>query len=69
MLVAVFLSVWGDGLYSGARSVEEVSPLTIVTLRVIITAMSVFDVGWVSWLVVRLRALDKAVKAAQVSAA
>ncbi|KAG6909971.1 hypothetical protein DXG01_014240 [Tephrocybe rancida] len=55
IILAFFLTLWRGGLSTNASPMTNTHPLTSISIRIIITAMSLADVAWISWLVVTLK--------------
>ncbi|KAG6914485.1 hypothetical protein DXG01_016972 [Tephrocybe rancida] len=58
IILAFFLTLWRGGLSTNASPMTNTHPLASVSVRIIITAMSLVDVAWISWLVVTLKYLE-----------
>ncbi|KAG6906151.1 hypothetical protein DXG01_015668 [Tephrocybe rancida] len=58
IILAFFLTLWRGGLSTNASPMTNTHPFTSVSIRLIITAMSLVDVAWISWLVVTLKDLE-----------
>ncbi|KAG6906006.1 hypothetical protein DXG01_016350, partial [Tephrocybe rancida] len=63
IILAFFLTLWRGGLSTNASPNTNTHPLTSVSIRIIITSMSLVDVAWISWLVVTLKDLEPSTQA------
>ncbi|KAG6904969.1 hypothetical protein DXG01_005906 [Tephrocybe rancida] len=63
IILAFFLTLWRGGLSTNTSPTTNTHPLASVSIRIIITSMSLVDVGWISWLVVTLKDLEPSTQA------